>query len=157
MKWILIIVLITVIMIIARAVSEQYRDKYNFYKNLKDFLASYKINVSFRQEKINEFISNVSSSRQFTLFLNEYKEFTRTGKINLDSIKLLDDDEKVELRKIVTSIGRLDAKNEAGQVDNFMLSVDAKLKSAESDKNKLCPMILKLSLLFAIALAILLI
>ena len=52
MKWFLIIVLIFVIMLIARAVSEQYKEKFDFYSNLKTFLQQLKINVSFRQEKI---------------------------------------------------------------------------------------------------------
>ena len=38
MKWILIIILIFVIMVIARGVSEQYKQKYDFYLNLKSFL-----------------------------------------------------------------------------------------------------------------------
>ena len=55
-KWILIIILIVVIMLIAYSVSEQIRDKYDFFNNLKQFLNQFKINVAFRQEKINEFL-----------------------------------------------------------------------------------------------------
>ena len=38
MKWFLIAVLIAVIMIIAYSISEQYKDKFDFYNNLKSFL-----------------------------------------------------------------------------------------------------------------------
>ena len=44
MKWLLIIVLVFVIMIIAYSLSEQYKDKYDFYLNLKNFLNQFKIN-----------------------------------------------------------------------------------------------------------------
>ena len=43
MKWFLILVLIAVIMLIANAVSQQYKDKYEFYNNLNNFLKHFKI------------------------------------------------------------------------------------------------------------------
>ncbi len=157
MKWLLIIVLIAVIMFIAYSLSEQYKDKYDFYFNLKNFLNQYKINVSFRQEKINEFLSGLTPKRQFKIFIEGYKNYLKTDKLNLQEIKALDTEEKNELEHIVTHIGSLDSKNEIGQVESYILSIDTKLNKALEDKNKLCPMILKLSLLFAIGLAILLI
>ncbi len=157
MKWILIVILIAVIMMIAYALSEQYKDKYDFYNNLKNFLNQYKINVSFKQEKINEFLSSLAPKRQFKLFIEAYQNYLRTDTLNLDNIKILEAEEKVELNTIVHNMGSLDAKNEVGQIDTFLLGIDIKLSKALEDKNKLCPMILKLSLLFAIGLAILLI
>ena len=157
MKWILIIILIFIIMLIAHAVSEQYKEKFNFYENLKTFLNQFKINIAFKQEKIIDFLEKTKSKKQFNLFINEYKNYLSTNEINLDQIKILDNDEKNQLENIVKSIGKFDAKNEINQLDMFIVEIDNKLKKAENDKNKLCPMILKLSLLFAIGLAILLI
>ncbi len=156
-KWILIIVLIVVIMLIAYSVSEQIKDKYDFFNNLKLFLNQFKINVSFRQEKINEFLQKNNSKKQFKLFIEEYSNFLKTGELNLEKIKVLDDDDKDILQDIVKNVGKYDAKNEINQMDSFLATVDVKLVKANEDKNKLCPMIIKLSLLFAIGLAILLI
>lgn len=156
-KWILIIVLIVVIMIIAYSVSEQIKDKYDFFNNLKLFLNQFKINVSFRQEKINEFLQKNNSKKQFKLFIEEYSNFLKTGELNLEKIKVLEDDDKDILQDIVKNVGKYDAKNEINQMDSFLATVDVKLVKANEDKNKLCPMIIKLSLLFAIGLAILLI
>ena len=156
-KWILIIVLIVVIMLIAYSVSEQIKDKYDFFNNLKLFLNQFKINVSFRQEKINEFLQKNNSKKQFKLFIEEYSNFLKTGEINLEKIKVLEDDDKDILQDIVKNVGKYDAKNEINQMDSFLATVDVKLVKANEDKNKLCPMIIKLSLLFAIGLAILLI
>ncbi|MBQ8614963.1 MAG: hypothetical protein IJ415_00110 [Clostridia bacterium] len=157
MKWGLIIVLIFVIMLIAYAVSEQYKEKFDFYNNLKTFLQQFKINVSFRQEKITDFLKNIKAKKQFNLFIKEYQNYLKNNEINFKEIKILEEEEKNQLEMIIKNIGKYDAKNEINQLDSFLIEVDEKLKKAEADKNKLCPMILKLSLLFAIGLAILLI
>ncbi len=156
-KWILIIILIVVIMLIAYSVSEQIRDKYDFFNNLKQFLNQFKINVAFRQEKINEFLQKSNSKKQFKVFVDEYLNFLKTGELCLEKIKVLEEDDKQILQDIVKNIGKYDAKNEISQMESFLLTVDEKLAKANEDKNKLCPMIIKLSLLFAIGLAILLI
>lgn len=157
MKWILIVVLIFVIMLIARAVSEQYKDKYDFYNNLKIFLNQFKVNVSFKQEKIINFLDKITPKKQFKLFVDEYKKYLNGGELCFKSIKILETDELKELENIVKSLGSLDVQNELGQLESFLLRIEDKLKKAEEEKNKLCPMILKLSLLFAIGLAIILI
>lgn len=157
MKLILIIILIGVIMIIAYSISDQYKEKFDFYNNLKKFLQEFKINISFKQSKITEFIKSIKAKKQFKLFLNSYKTYLDTGNLNLEQINILSDEEKNQLKNIVSNIGAYDVKNEICQVETFLLEIDEKLKIAEEDKKKLSPMIIKLSLLFAIGLAILLI
>lgn len=157
MKWFLIIVLIFVIMLIAHALSEQYKEKFDFYTNLKAFFNQFKINIAFKQNKIIDFLNNIKPKKQFKLFIHSYKEYLNSNVISFEDIKILDAEEKLELENIIKSIGKYDAKNEIMQLDGFLLQIENKLKKAEEDKNKLCPMILKLSLLFAIGLAIILI
>lgn len=157
MKLILIIILIGVIMIIAYSISEQYKEKFDFYNNLKIFLQKFKINVSFKQSKIAEFIKSIKAKKQFNIFLKSYQNYLNKGILNLEQINILSDDEKNQLKNIVTNIGSYDVKNEISQIETFLIEIDQKLKKAEEDKKKLSPMIIKLSLLFAIGLAILLI
>lgn len=144
-------------MLIARAVSEQYKEKYDFYNNLKTFLNQFKLNLSFRQEKILDFLNKTNAKKQFKLFINSYKKYLQTNQLDFSEIKLLDNDEINQLEMIILNIGKLDAKNEINQLETFIVEIDAKLLKAQEDKNKLCPMILKLSLLFAIGLAVVLI
>ena len=144
-------------MLIAYSVSEQYKDKFDFYTNLKLFLQQFKLNVSFRQQKINEFLNSTKPKKQFKLFIDEYKTYLKTGQLNLSNIKILEQEEKEELMRLVKNMGNHDAKNEVHQLDGFLATLELNLNKATEDKNKLCPMILKLSLLFAIGLAILLI
>lgn len=157
MKWLLIAVLIAVIMLIAYSLSEQYKDRYDFYLNLKQFLAELKINVAFKQDKLDKFLSARNSKKSFKLFVDAYFNYLKTNQLDLTALKLLDDSEKKDLNRIILSIGKFDKTNEINQLDGFLLSVENKFKSAEESKTKMCPMIIKLSLLFAVAVAILLI
>ena len=157
MKWILILVLIVVIMLIAISLSEQYKDKFDFYSNLKQFLDQLKINVSFKQNILNKFIEEHNGQRQFKVFIMDYQQYLKTNTLDFSNLKLLEHEEKVELENIVKNIGKFDKDNEIKQLDGFLQSIDEKLQIAKENKIKMCPMIIKLSLLFALALAILLI
>lgn len=157
MKWILIIILIAVIMLIAMALSEQYKDKYDFYNNLKSFLQQFKINLSFKQDKLIEFLNNTKPKKQFAQFIDCYKDYLNNNELNLTEIKLLDSEELVELENIIKNVGNYDSQNEIQQIDSFLANIELKLNKSYEEKSKLCPMILKLSLLFSIGLAILLI
>lgn len=157
MKIILIIVLICMIMLIAKAVSEQIKDKYDFYVNLLNFLNQFKLNLAFKQEKVLDFLNSVKARKYFQIFIEEYKDYLKSGNLNLDKIKILDDNEKSELSNIVNAIGKYDANTEINQLETFIFQIEEKNKNAQSDKNKLCPMIIKLSILFAIGLAIILV
>ncbi len=157
MKWLLIVILITVIMLIARAVSEQFKDKYDFYYNLKFFLNQFKINLSFKQTKINEFLQEIKPRKYFKSFIIAYQSYINGQALNFDEIKILEESEKEELKLIIEKIGRNDCKSEINQIEHFLANVESNLEKAEQDKIKLCPMIIKLSLLFAIGISILLI
>ena len=157
MKWVLICVLIVVIMIIARALSEQIIDKYDFYFNLKNFLNNFKLNVTFRQDKVLDFLNNTKCRKQFKLFVEDYKVFLVDGNLDFENLKMLNEEEKQELSDVVKNLGRLNARGEINQTEGFLGLVEARLNQAENDKVKLSPLILKLSFLFALGLAILLI
>ena len=157
MKIFLIIILIFLIMLIARAFSEQYKDRYDFFYNLKSFLNHLRLNISFNQDKIGSFLIKIEAKKQFKAFINSYQNYLKTNTLTFDEIIVLDDSDKIILTDIIKNVGKFDVKNEINQLENFLLIVDEKLEKAKADKEKLCPMILKLSLLFAIGLSIILI
>ncbi len=156
MKWVLIISLIVVIMLIAVALSRQYSEKFIFYTNLKLFLEQFKINISFRQKKISDFLLEVKANKVFMNFIDCYQDYLHNGQIDLSKIKTLDSDEMREIEMIIKGIGRYDVKNEILQIDTFINIITVRLDTASREKEKLCPLIIKLSLLFSIGLAILL-
>ncbi len=157
MKWFLIFVLISTIMLIAYSVSNQYRDRLDFYVNLTKFLKKFQLNISFKQDKVMQFLDETKPKKQFKLFVLSYQNYLKTGKLDLSQISVLSDEEKGELNNIIKNIGRFDANNEIKQLDQFIMEIESKRAAAEQDKNKLCPLIIKLSLLFAIGLSILLV
>jgi len=157
MKIVLIIILVFAIMLVARAVSEQYKDKFDFYNNLYLFLCEFKINLSFKQEKIIEFLDNIKPKKHFKIFIDSYKEFLKTNELNLSNLTFLDTEDITYIESLIKNIGRNNVETEIGQLEMFIENISLKKCSAEQDKNKLCPIILKLSLLFALGLSILLI
>lgn len=156
MKLLLIVAIMSVIMLIAVAVSEQYKDRADFYRHLKLFLTQFKINISFKQDKVTDFLSTIKCKKQFKVFVDDYINYLSTGELSLDNIKILDDLDKADLTDMIISLGRHDVTSELGQVESYIARVDVWLAKAQEDKVKLCPMIIKLSLLFSIGLAILL-
>ena len=157
MKITLIIILIFVIMLIARAFSEQYKDRYDFLNNLRNFLKHLRLNISFKQDKISKFLQNIEAKKQFKIFIKSYQKYLNSNEFDLKEITILEEDDKKILKDIIKNVGKFDAQNEINQLDNFLLIIEEKLSKAKEDKEKLCPMILKLSLLFAIGLSIVLI
>lgn len=157
MKIILIILLVFIIMLIAKAVSEQYKDKFDFYDNLYQFLGQFKLNLTFKQEKVVEFLENLKPKKQFSLFIDDYQNYLNNNELNFDNLTFLDKEEKENLTTLIVGIGKHDINTEIEQVNGLIEITKLKKNQAEQDKNKICPLIIKLSLLFAIGLAILLI
>ena len=157
MKWFLIIVLIFIIMLIANAVSQQYKDKYDFYFNLKNLLNQFKINVSFKKEKILDFLNQQNAKKHFKILIESYKDYITSNELNLEKLEILNSEEKIQLKEILLNLGGFDTENEINQLNNFIALTNEKLEKAKEEKQKFCPMIIKLSLLFAIGLAIILI
>lgn len=157
MKFALVIILIAVIMLIASNISTQYKDKFNFYNQLKCFFQQFKLNVSFKQEKLETFLTNFKAEKQFKTFVTNYQNYLKGEEFNLSSIKILDNIEQQEIVDIVKTIGNYNTKREIEQLDLYIETANLRLNKAKEAKQRICPMIIKLSLLFALALAILLI
>ena len=144
-------------MIISTSISVQYKERYNFFNQLKLFFQQFKLNVSFKQEKIETFLKSFKAEKQFALFINSYQNFLKGEELNLSSIKILEESEKQELIEAIKNIGNYNTKSEIEQLDLYIELANVRLNKAKEAKQRICPLIIKLSLLFALALAILLI
>ena len=156
MKWILTVVLIVVVMLIAKSFSNQYVERYDFYFNLKSFLVQFKLNLTFKKDKINDFLNSIKAKKQFEKFKAAYCSYIESGDLDLEEVNIIDFEEKNRLKDMILNIGKYDAKSEIIQLDTFIAEIDEKVKIANDNKSKICPLILKLSLLFAIGVAIIL-
>jgi len=154
-KLALLIVLIIMIMMIALGVVKQYRQRHSLFLELSIFLNEYELNIGFKKEKIKDIILNFNATGEFKLILNNYLEnFNDTNNLNFDNIKILQADEKSYLISMFKKLGTSDYENEKLQLVTFKSYIEEKVLSCKEKQNKLCPIIIKLSFLFALGVAI---
>lgn len=158
MKVVLMITLVVVIMLIAKGVAKQYIDRYDLYVAMKDFFKQMELNISFQKQKINE-ILNKSNIKKVNkgIYLSYLDYLTRGKELDLSFIKIIDSDERDYITSMLISLGKNDASSEIKQLKVYEQYLSDKINACKSDKDKLCPLIIKLSLLFALGLVIVLI
>ena len=75
--------------------------------------------------------------------------------LDLDFVKVLDDTEREQLTNMLRSLGKNDTSGELKQLDAYDIYLKDKMDRTKAERDKYCPLITKLSFLFAIGLAIL--
>lgn len=158
MKYILMIVLVAAIMLISQGVCKQYRERYTLFEALSEFLRQMRLNLSFQKQKIKEILNRATIRKTSKEIYMSYLSYLEDGtSIDLGFIKVLDETEKEQITNMLLSLGKNDTSGELKQLDAYDVYLQDKLQAAKAEKDKNCPLITKLSLLFAIGLAILLI
>jgi len=156
MKYILMLCLIGVIMLVAQGVCKQYRERYSLYEALGDFFRQMRLNLGFQKQKIREILNRTTLKRVNKEIYMAYLDYLDKGSdLYLDFVKILDDNEQEYLRKMLISLGKNDASGEIKQLDSYEIYLKDKIERTRIEKEKYCPLIIKLSFLFAIGLAIL--
>ena len=151
----LLITLVIMIMLIALGVVKQYRERHNLFLELSMFLNEYELNIGFKKDKLKAIISNFNAGSNTKTILNSYLDnFNNTDNLKLDNIKILQTDEQSYLVSMFGKLGRSNYENEKLQLGYFKAWISEKLNEAKDKTTKLCPLIIKLSLLFALGLAV---
>lgn len=154
-KFLLIISLVFLIVLIARGVAKQYSDKLKFFKNLKSFFEVYKLNIGFKKDKLKKIVENFNTDGEAKELLNSYQEFLdRGGEIKYFSKLISDEDNKIILDSL-TRLGQGDFTTEKEQVKITLDYLSKEIEKAKSENDKVVPLIIKLSFLFALLIAIL--
>ena len=117
--------------------------------------------------QINEFVQQIQPMKDKLDTINEqmnnYLKFMKNNNIEKKENESKEDALRRSestldrIKEIVLSIGKLDIKAELAQLDTYIEETKSLLDSAKQDKQKICPLIIKLSLLFGLTLAIVLI
>lgn len=154
-KIFLIIVLVALIIYIAKGVAKQYSDKLEFYKNLKNFFDIYKLNIGFKKDKLKEIVLNFSSKGDAQILFKNYLEFLENSKDLTCETTLINEQEKTEIIDILKALGQGDYSTEKEKLKITEEYMTKQIEKAQSNKDKICPLIVKLSILFAILVAIL--
>lgn len=151
-KFVLILVLIVLIMLIARAVANNYKERHKIYCDIMDFVQSYKLNVGFKKEKLKLLTQKYTDN---STVLGCYNNYISTGKFDLSGIKLLDENEKAQIMDFFAQLGNGDYETEKKLIEIVENYFKQKIDETKSKKDKWCPMIIKLSFLFSLGVAIL--
>ena len=156
MKYILMLALIGVIMLIAQGVCKQYRDRCALFEAFGEFFRQMRLNLSFQKQKINEILNQTSLKKVNTEIYTAYLKYLEQGQvIDISFVRILDDYEQEQITKMLCSLGKNDTSGELKQLDAFDIYLKDKIERSRLEMEKHCPLITKLSLLFAIGLAIL--
>lgn len=156
MKYILMLCLIAVIMLVAQGVCKQYRERYSLYEALGDFFRQMRLNLGFQKQKIREILNQATLKKANKDIYIAYLEYLDKGSsLTLDFVRILDDNEQEYLQKMLISLGKNDTSGEIKQLDSYDIYLKDKIERTRLEKEKYCPLITKLSFLFAIGLAIL--
>lgn len=156
MKYILMMCLIGVIMIVAQGVCKQYRDKHALLEALGDFFRQMQLNLNFQKQKIKE-ILNQATIRKVNkdIYIAYYNYLDKGEKLDISFANILDDTEQEQITNMLLSLGKNDTTGELKQLESYEMYLRDRIENARRDKDKYCPLITKLSFLFAVGLAIL--
>ncbi|MBQ7880853.1 MAG: hypothetical protein IJ358_03320 [Clostridia bacterium] len=156
MKYILMLALIGVIMLVAQGISKQYKDRYLMFEALGDFFRQMRLNLTFQKQKIKEILNQATLRKTnkdiYTAYLNYLEKGTP---LDLAFVSVLDDMEEEQITKMLLSLGKNDTAGEIKQLDAYDIYLRDKIETTRREKEKYCPLITKLSFLFAVGLAIL--
>ena len=86
----------------------------------------------------------------------EYLDYLEKGiPIDISCIRILDDNEQEQISSMLCSLGKNDVSGEIKQLDTYDVYLKDKIERTRIETEKYCPLITKLSFLFAVGLAIL--
>lgn len=156
MKYLLMIALIGVIMLVAQGLTRQYKDRYALYGSFGEFFRQMRLNLNFQKQKIKEILNQATIKKTnkdiYVAYLNYLDQGTP---LDISFVKILDETEQQQLTSMLLSLGKNDTSGELKQLDAYDIYLKDKIDATRRDKDKYCPLITKLSFLFAIGLAIL--
>lgn len=156
MKILLILILVTIVILLAKAFCQQYIDRYVFYDNMLNFVRSLDINICFQKSKLGNVLQKQNADGYYKIFVNEYMDFIKNDKrCQFDKLSILTNEERNYLLDMVNALGRNDLENEVKQLETHKKVFEKKLDEVTKIKNSKVPMIMKLSVMLALLLAIL--
>lgn len=156
MKYILMLCLVGVIMLVAQGVCKQYRERYALFEALAQFFRQMRLNLSFQKQKIKEILNQATLKKTNQDIYLVYLDYLEKGTpIDINFVKILDDNEIQYITNMLKSLGKNDTNGELKQLDAYDIYLKERVDATRHEKEKYCPLITKLSFLFAIGLAIL--
>ena len=137
-------------------ISNYYKQRIKFYKELNDLINYLINNINFYKDSINlilnKFIIEHKPNLTLTKIINSYMN----NSTNFNDI-IIKNDEVSMINNIFLHLGKSDSENQIIELKNYSLQVCDVIKNCENDFNKIGRISLKLGILFGLALAVCLI
>lgn len=157
LKVVLLCMLVVLIMMIATGVSKQYKEKCNIYKDVLLFLTNYELNIGFKKDKMVQMVESFKPMNSTKKIFDSYLKYLNNDTpIDINVFRLVEED-SVYLKEMFESLGHGDYEQEMKKVNSYKTYLEERLKISEENKNKFCPLILKLSFMFSLVVVILMI
>ena len=155
-KLILLICMVAIIMAVAQGLCKQYRDRYSIFEALNDFFRQMRLNLGFQKQKIKQILNQATIKKTNKDIYTAYLNYLEKGQaLDLGFVRVLDELEQEHITNMLLSLGKNDTAGELKQLDAYDIYLQDKISATKAEKDKFCPLITKLSFLFAIGLAIL--
>ncbi len=132
------------------------KERVLFFEELEKFLNEFKVNVSFAQMGLSDFINNFNSkSSDLTILLNKFTNLTKIQ--NKEKGFSVIKSEEVDLvKEFLFSIGKTDATNQLQEIEVFKTKISSLLNSERKTYSKYAGLSVKLSLMLGVMVVILL-
>ena len=138
--------------------TEKYRQRKVFYAELAKFVDYLISNIKFMQTKTEKlFYDYKTTSKLFLKFKSEAVERLNNKKYKFTCLNFLSLTEINEVNLILDNLGSLDLSGVISNLENAKELIKSKTKQAENEANIKVGLTLKLSIIFGLALAIILI
>lgn len=163
MRYLLLVVVVVCFAIIGFLIASYYKRRNKFFCDLLYFCDLLLNEINFMHSKLYDIIEKNKElfGVDFKNLLSIYEEYlqnkldkTQLIEIVQNSLNLLNLDESKEIIKFILSLGSLDVENEINNINNYKIVFNKFNNSAEKDRQKYAPLIIKLSFIFGCMIAI---
>ena len=161
MKFVMIIVLVSLCWYVGFGFSKYYGNRSEFFKEFVFFLNKVSLNINFSKDKLKTILTDYkTSSKELSLILKNFlgclEQKNLSEKQLFNGCKLLKQEEKSTLLSFFQSLGHFDLVGQTKHLENFAKDFELRQKQAEEEKNKYAPLFTKLGLIVGVIISLIL-
>ncbi len=141
MSYVLSCIIVVISGLIGFTIANEYVKKYKFYKELCNFAAHLKLNISYNMGLLKESFISFKGEKFFENFLNSIIDLITNNQLNRETIEKvlevkLDKEEKMELVAFFSRLGKSDTCSEQEFINGYKEVFKKRLNTSEELKNK---------------------
>ena len=161
---ILILCIIFCFSLLGYKLASYYISRKKFFSSLQVFMSSFKLDVSFSQDKLKNIIEknslNVSSPDLTSICSNVCTILDNKKPIDntiLSNVKILKNEEKDFIIKFFSNLGKYDSTNQAKEIDSYLATINEMYINANDECKKYASLFIKLGAIIGVLVCLLII